>query len=60
MDKAVVRRSAFTVPSFVLDCLETIEEIGMRAREDWKALGLVLGWVVRLVAFQLVVGFLEN
>lgn len=34
-----VRRLAVTVPSFVSDCLETIEEIGMRAREDWKALG---------------------
>lgn len=26
-------------PSFVIDCLETIEEIGMRAAEDWSALG---------------------
>ncbi len=34
-----VRRLAVTVPSFVSDCLETIEEIGMRAREDWTALG---------------------
>ncbi len=37
--KSGVRRLAVTVPSFVADCLETIEEIGMRAREDWKALG---------------------
>jgi ferrochelatase len=33
-----VRRLAVTVPSFMSDCLETIEEIGIRAREDWKAL----------------------
>jgi ferrochelatase len=37
--KSGVRRLAVTVPSFVSDCLETIEEIGIRAREDWKALG---------------------
>lgn len=34
-----IRRLAVMVPSFVSDCLETIEEIGDRAREDWKALG---------------------
>lgn len=34
-----VRRLAVTVPSFVADCLETIEEIGDRARADWMALG---------------------
>jgi ferrochelatase len=37
--KSGVRRLAVTVPSFVSDCLETIEEIGFRARDDWKALG---------------------
>lgn len=37
--KSGVRRLAVTVPSFVSDCLETIEEIGFRAREDWKSLG---------------------
>jgi len=26
-------------PSFVADCLETLEEIGIRAREQWLALG---------------------
>lgn len=26
-------------PSFVADCLETLEEIGMRLKEDWIALG---------------------
>ncbi len=34
-----VTRLAVVVPSFVSDCLETIEEIGDRARSDWKALG---------------------
>jgi ferrochelatase len=34
-----VRRLAVVVPSFVADCLETIEEIGDRARADWQALG---------------------
>ena len=34
-----VRRLAVMCPAFVADCLETIEEIGMRALEDWKALG---------------------
>ncbi len=34
-----VRRLAVTVPSFVSDCLETLEEIGDRARADWMALG---------------------
>jgi len=26
-------------PSFVADCLETLEEIGIRAREQWQRLG---------------------
>ena len=26
-------------PSFTADCLETLEEIGMEARDEWKALG---------------------
>lgn len=34
-----VRRLAVMCPSFVADCLETIEEIGLRAREQWLALG---------------------
>ena len=33
------RRLAVVCPSFVADCLETIEEIGIRAREQWLALG---------------------
>jgi len=34
-----VRRVAVLCPSFVADCLETLEEIGIRAREQWKDLG---------------------
>ncbi|MEZ4399804.1 MAG: ferrochelatase [Kofleriaceae bacterium] len=41
-----VRRLAVMCPAFVADCLETLEEIGMRAAEDWKALG---GEALRLV-----------
>jgi ferrochelatase len=33
------RRLAVVCPSFVADCLETLEEIGIRAREQWQALG---------------------
>lgn len=34
-----VKRLAVACPSFVTDCLETLEEIGMRAKEQWLALG---------------------
>ncbi|MEE9383343.1 MAG: ferrochelatase [Nannocystaceae bacterium] len=34
-----VRRIAVACPNFVLDCLETLEEIGIRAREQWRRLG---------------------
>ncbi len=34
-----VKRLAVVVPSFTADCLETIEEIGDRARADWRDLG---------------------
>jgi ferrochelatase len=34
-----VRRLAVLTPSFVADCLETIEEIGIRGREQWESLG---------------------
>jgi protoporphyrin/coproporphyrin ferrochelatase len=34
-----VKRLAITCPSFVSDCLETLEEIGYRAKEQWMALG---------------------
>lgn len=33
------RRVAVLCPSFVADCLETVEEIGLRAREDFLAHG---------------------
>ena len=34
-----VRRLSVACPSFVVDCLETLEEIGLRAKEDWLQLG---------------------
>jgi len=34
-----VRRLAVLCPSFVADCLETLEEIGLRARAQWQTLG---------------------
>ena len=34
-----VRRLAVLTPSFVADCLETLEEIGIRLREQWAGLG---------------------
>jgi ferrochelatase len=34
-----VKRLVIACPSFVTDCLETLEEIGMRANEQWMALG---------------------
>lgn len=34
-----VKRLAVACPAFVADCLETLEEIGMRAREDFKKAG---------------------
>lgn len=37
--QAGVRRVAVLCPAFVADCLETLEEIGMRAREQWRQLG---------------------
>jgi len=37
--EAGVRRLAVMCPSFVADCLETLEEIGIRAREQWEGLG---------------------
>jgi len=35
---AGVRRLAILCPSFAADCLETVEEIGIRARDQWRAL----------------------
>ena len=34
-----VKKLAVCCPSFVADCLETIEEIGIRAKEQWLSLG---------------------
>lgn len=34
-----VRRLAVFCPSFVADCLETLEEIGIRLRDQWLSLG---------------------
>lgn len=34
-----VKRLAVLCPAFVADCLETVEEIGVRAREQWTAVG---------------------
>ena len=34
-----VRKLAVLCPSFVSDCLETLEEIGLRGREQWLAAG---------------------
>jgi ferrochelatase len=34
-----VKRLAVLCPSFVADCLETLEEIGLRARDQWRELG---------------------
>lgn len=37
--KAGHKKLAVMCPAFVADCLETVEEIGIRAREQWKAAG---------------------
>ena len=37
--KAGKKRLAVMSPAFVADCLETVEEIGIRANEQWRALG---------------------
>ncbi|MCP5040597.1 MAG: hypothetical protein GY944_06170 [bacterium] len=34
-----IRRPAVLCPAFVADCLETVEEVGIRAREQWSELG---------------------
>ncbi len=34
-----VRRLAVLCPAFAADCLETLEEIGLRARDRWRDLG---------------------
>lgn len=37
--KTGAKRLAVLCPAFVADCLETLEEIGIRARDQWKAAG---------------------
>ena len=37
--KKQIKRLAVVCPSFVGDCLETLEEIGIRMQEQWKTLG---------------------
>ena len=37
--RAGARRLAVICPSFVADCLETLEEIGIRGAEQWRRLG---------------------
>jgi protoporphyrin/coproporphyrin ferrochelatase len=37
--RAGKKRLAVICPAFVADCLETLEEIGIRAREQWRSLG---------------------
>src|SRR5262249_12986047 len=37
--KAGVKRLAVLCPSFVSDCLETLEEVGIRLTEQWRGLG---------------------
>lgn len=34
-----IKNIAIACPSFVCDCLETLEEIGIRAKEQWQQLG---------------------
>ena len=34
-----IKRLAVSCPAFVADCLETLEEIGLRAQEQWRQLG---------------------
>ncbi len=34
-----IKNIAIACPSFVTDCLETLEEIGIRARKQWQSLG---------------------
>jgi ferrochelatase len=40
-----IRRLAIFCPSFVADCLETLEEIGIRLREQWHSLGGEALWL---------------
>ena len=37
--KQGVKNIAIATPSFVSDCLETLDELGVRAKQEWKELG---------------------
>lgn len=39
LPKQGVRRAVILSPAFVADCLETLEELGIRGRETWRAAG---------------------
>jgi ferrochelatase len=39
LGRAGVKKLAIVCPSFVADCLETLEEIDMRAREQFASVG---------------------
>lgn len=39
LHEAGVRRLAVLTPSFTADCLETLEEIGIRLRKQWEEMG---------------------
>ncbi len=47
--KQGVKNIVIACPSFVCDCLETLEEIGLRAREQWKEEGGDNLWLVPCV-----------
>lgn len=40
-----IRRLAVFCPSFVADCLETLEEVGIRLRDQWLSLGGEALWL---------------
>jgi len=40
-----IKRLAVFCPSFVADCLETLEEVGIRLREQWAELGGEAMWL---------------
>jgi len=63
--KRGIQHLSVICPSFVSDCLETLEEIGIRAREQWLSVG---GKTLHLVPclndhpewIQMLVGLLKN
>lgn len=54
-----ITKLAVVCPSFIADCLETLEEIGIRANDDWKKLtGQNLTLIPCLNSNQLLVDFI--